>query len=303
GEPVQAPVYGETTYIFELSKAGEEWKLGESLQATLTRTVDEVGALFGRCWLCPMPIRFDGLYLGLDFPRRVGSPPPGSFFLSDFHLASPDSTGLRPPFRFPELGAEREPGVFVTPKPAEWDTLIRHVTPPDTNPAGPFLAGGSFTQYWPPPRPVPVYFYHHGVVVEEEHLLDTCPGLELYLSVEGLDFDLSTMRVIRDQRFQARFQQLVTTFQEHERVLRRHLEAMSPPVPWFKMVGGLAASGAMAMAATGPAGSLAGAGLGALGGAVLGALSKNSREVHRRNAETRLKRFQGNWRLSGQNTI
>ncbi|MCA9791244.1 MAG: hypothetical protein KC910_05595 [Candidatus Eremiobacteraeota bacterium] len=303
-ETLPATITGETTYLFELHKAGEEWKLGDSLRATLTQTVDEIGALTDRCWMSPIPIRLDGYDLPRYFPRLVGTPPPGAFFASEFHLASPSGLGFCPNFRTHDPSHEDEPGVFVDRTPQAEGTLIRQIQPAEADPLGPFLGGGSITQYWPPPKPVPVYFCHHGVVVEQDSLTQTCPGLELYLSVEGLDFDLSTMKVVRDQRFEGRFQQLVQAFVAHQPVMHRYMHSLTPPVPWTKMVGGLAATGAVYLGVLGgPGAGLFGAVSGAVGGAVLGALARSRGDAVLRTVNIRLGKLRGAWRLSGQNTI
>lgn len=303
-ETLPATIEGETTYLFELHKAGEEWKLGDSLRATLTQTVDEISALTERCWMSPMPIRLDGYELPRHFPRVVGSPPPGSFFASEFHLASPSGEGFCPNYRSHDPATEDEPGIFVDRKPGTEGTLIRHILPPEASARGPFLGGGSITQYWPPPKPIPVYFCHHGVVVEQDHLTQTCPGLELYLSVDGLDFDLSTMRVVRDQAFEERFQQLVQTFVAHQPVMHRYMHSLTPPVPWGKMIGGLATTGGLYLGVLGgPAAGLFGAVTGAAGGLVLGVMARGRGDAVLSTVNIRLGRLRGVWRLSGQNTI
>ncbi len=86
----------DATYLVELEKSGEAWKLGDSLKATLMQTVDEIEALVTRCWACPAPIKLDGLELDRIYPRNHPQAPLGSFYAFEFHRSSGDEGGFRP---------------------------------------------------------------------------------------------------------------------------------------------------------------------------------------------------------------
>ncbi len=138
----------------------------------------------------------------------------------------------------------------------------------------PYRSGGFMGSYWPPPGPIPLFILHHGICVEKLQLNQACPGLELYLDVEGLDFDLSTLRVLRDERFEARLHWLLKDLETTHSLFLEYSQEAGAPVPWTTRVGVLSTTGGLfGLLLGGPGGGLVGTCLGAAGATLLSGLT------------------------------